>query len=117
MAASLLFQLNFQFLLGNFKEEISRRKFQGVEKRTSRRFFSVETRTEKTKKEKKKRRERRERPTMAANELKAQGNEAFKNGRFEEAIDFFSKAIDVDPKNHVLYSNRSAAEVSEITRY
>ena len=54
---------------------------------------------------------------MAANELKAQGNEAFKNGRFEEAIDFFSKAIDVDPKNHVLYSNRSAAEVSEITRY
>ena len=104
-----------KILLGNFKEEISRRKFQ--DKRTSRRFFSVETRTEKTKKEKKKRRERRERPTMAANELKAQGNEAFKNGRFEEAIDFFSKAIDVDPKNHVLYSNRSAAEVSEITRY
>ena len=46
----------------------------------------------------------------------AKGNDAFKLGNFEEAIDFFSKAIEVDPTNHVLYSNRSAAEVSDRRR-
>jgi len=48
----------------------------------------------------------------SASELKAQGNKCFQSGQFEEAIAFFSQAIAADPKNHVLYSNRSAAEAS-----
>lgn len=47
-----------------------------------------------------------------ADELKAKGNAAFSAGNFEEAIQFFTQAIDVDPKNHVLYSNRSASHAS-----
>lgn len=49
---------------------------------------------------------------MSADELKAKGNAAFSAGKYEEAISHFSAAIDVDPSNHVLYSNRSAAEAS-----
>jgi Flp pilus assembly protein TadD len=44
-------------------------------------------------------------------DLQAKGNAAFSAGNYDEAISWFSKAIDVDPKNHVLYSNRSAAKV------
>ena len=45
-----------------------------------------------------------------------QGNAAFKAGNFEEAAEHFSAAIDLDPTNHVLYSNRSAAYAS-LKRY
>ncbi|KFD69937.1 hypothetical protein M514_06731 [Trichuris suis] len=34
---------------------------------------------------------------------------ALAEGKFEEAIEFYSKAIEKEPSNHVLYSNRSAA--------
>lgn len=44
-----------------------------------------------------------------ANLLKDQGNAALNAGNFEGAIKFYTDAIKVDPKNHVLYSNRSAA--------
>ncbi|KAJ1672045.1 Hsp90 cochaperone [Coemansia sp. RSA 25] len=49
---------------------------------------------------------------MPANELKAKGNEAFAAGNHAAAIDFFSQAIELDPSNHVLYSNRSASHSS-----
>lgn len=38
-----------------------------------------------------------------------QGNEAFGSENFEKAIEFYSKAIELDPKVSVYYSNRSAA--------
>lgn len=41
--------------------------------------------------------------------LKDQGNKCFAQSRFKEAVEFFTKAIEEDPSNHVLYSNRSAA--------
>ncbi|KAF5363317.1 hypothetical protein D9756_000587 [Leucocoprinus leucothites] len=47
------------------------------------------------------------------NTLKDQGNKAFAAKDWDTAISLFSKAIEIDPKNHVLYSNRSAAEAGK----
>lgn len=47
------------------------------------------------------------------NSLKDQGNKAFAAKDWDTAITLFSKAIDLDPKNHVLYSNRSAANAGK----
>ncbi|KAF9913869.1 Hsp90 cochaperone [Lobosporangium transversale] len=49
---------------------------------------------------------------MSAEEYKAQGNKAFLAKDYPVAIDLFSKAIELDPTNHVLYSNRSACYAS-----
>lgn len=46
----------------------------------------------------------------------AQGNAAFSAGQFEEAVERFTSGIEIDPENHVLYSNRSAAYAS-LSRY
>jgi len=48
--------------------------------------------------------------------VQAKGNAAFSASKFEEAIQHFSDAINVDPQNHVLYSNRSAC-FSSLMRY
>ncbi|KAG0023612.1 Hsp90 cochaperone [Podila clonocystis] len=48
-----------------------------------------------------------------AEEFKAQGNKAFLAKDYPTAIDFFSKAIELDASNHVLYSNRSACYASQ----
>ncbi|KDR83497.1 hypothetical protein GALMADRAFT_1338233, partial [Galerina marginata CBS 339.88] len=48
-----------------------------------------------------------------ANALKDQGNKAFAAKDYDTAIDLFSKAIALDPKNHVLWSNRSAAKAGK----
>lgn len=47
---------------------------------------------------------------MQANELKDQGNKAFQAKDYGTAITLFTKAIELDPQNHVLFSNRSAAK-------
>lgn len=44
-----------------------------------------------------------------ADELKAKGNAALQAENFTEAIKFYSEAIEKDPSNHILFSNRSAA--------
>ncbi len=43
--------------------------------------------------------------------MQAKGNAAFSAGNYEEAIQHFTAAIEKDPSNHVLYSNRSASHV------
>ena len=48
---------------------------------------------------------------MSADELKQKGNAALQTEQFDEAIKYYTEAIAVDPKNHILYSNRSAAYV------
>jgi stress-induced-phosphoprotein 1 len=49
---------------------------------------------------------------MDAAGWKAKGNEEFTAKRFPEAIEAFTKAIEQDGSNHVLYSNRSACYAS-----
>jgi len=41
--------------------------------------------------------------------LKEKGNKAFADADYIKAVDMFTKAIELDPNNHTLYSNRSAA--------
>ena len=41
--------------------------------------------------------------------LKKKGNDAMQGGDFDGAVQFYSDAIDIDPNNHVLFSNRCAA--------
>ncbi|KAJ3070310.1 Hsp90 cochaperone [Podochytrium sp. JEL0797] len=47
--------------------------------------------------------------SLSADELKALGNKAFSAGSHHLAVKYFTEAIAKDPKNHVLFSNRSAA--------
>lgn len=53
---------------------------------------------------------------QAVEELKAKGNQAVKENKFEEALQHYSGGIAVDPDNHVLYSNRSAV-LARLGRY
>lgn len=46
-----------------------------------------------------------------AQEFKDKGNKAFAAGSFDESLTWYNKAIQADPNDHVLYSNRSAAHV------
>ena len=48
-------------------------------------------------------------PGATADKLKAEGNAFFKASDFLKAAATYAKAIKVDPKNHILYSNRSQA--------
>lgn len=46
---------------------------------------------------------------MSSVEFKEKGNVAFAAKKFDEAIDCYTKAIQLDDKNHVFFSNRSAS--------
>uniref|UniRef100_A0AAV1VP97 Uncharacterized protein n=1 Tax=Peronospora matthiolae TaxID=2874970 RepID=A0AAV1VP97_9STRA len=41
--------------------------------------------------------------------LKVKGNEAFARRRVQEAAQYYSQAIELDPTSHILYGNRAAA--------
>ena len=45
----------------------------------------------------------------SAEDIKCIGNQAFEVGDFRKAVRMYSRAIDKDPRNSALYSNRSAA--------
>lgn len=47
-----------------------------------------------------------------AHELKTLGNENFKSGKYHDAIDLFSQAIELDDCNETLYCNRSMSYAS-----
>jgi len=40
------------------------------------------------------------------------GNKAFQNKNFEEAIKHYNAALEIDPRNHILFSNRCSAYLS-----
>lgn len=44
-----------------------------------------------------------------AEKLKSQGNDLMKQEKYDDAIDYYSKAITLDGRNAVFYSNRAAA--------
>jgi len=48
--------------------------------------------------------------------LKDKGNAALAENKFDEAIKYYTEAINIDGNNHVLYSNRSAA-YAKATKY
>jgi tetratricopeptide (TPR) repeat protein len=48
-----------------------------------------------------------------ANELKDKGNKVLQSGQIDEAIDLYSEAINLDPTNHLFYSNRAACYVKQ----
>jgi tetratricopeptide (TPR) repeat protein len=45
-------------------------------------------------------------------EAKNKGNAAFAQKDYQEALKYFTEAINLEPSNHVLYSNRSATYAS-----
>lgn len=46
---------------------------------------------------------------MAGHDFKNKGNDSFKAGKYQEAISYYSKAIECDRSNETLYSNRAAS--------
>ncbi len=44
-----------------------------------------------------------------AERLKLEGNEAMRAEKFDEAVQFYTKALEIDPSNQVFYCNRAAA--------
>lgn len=45
--------------------------------------------------------------THRAEQIKAQGNQLFKRGKYAAAIDMYTEAVLHDPELHVLYVNRA----------
>jgi len=49
---------------------------------------------------------------MSAEGYKEKGNEEFKKGNYEKAIEFYTYATEMDPKNHIYMTNRSLCYAS-----
>lgn len=49
---------------------------------------------------------------MSAEGYKEKGNEEFKKGNYEKAIEFYTYATEMDPKNHIFMTNRSLCYAS-----
>jgi Flp pilus assembly protein TadD len=49
---------------------------------------------------------------LTAVELKAEGNEFFRQKKYDQAAIKFTKAIDLDRSNAVLYANRAACHLA-----
>ncbi|KAM3128182.1 hypothetical protein pb186bvf_019729 [Paramecium bursaria] len=49
---------------------------------------------------------------MSAQQFKDLGNQAFTAQKYQEAVEFYSKAIELAPNDHILYSNRSGSWAS-----
>ena len=43
--------------------------------------------------------------------LKEAGNKAFALNQFDEAIELYSKAIEIDPQNHIFYANSKYSHI------
>eukprot|EP00595_Chromulina_sp_UTEXLB2642_P000360 CAMPEP_0196761234 /NCGR_PEP_ID=MMETSP1095-20130614/397_1 /TAXON_ID=96789 ORGANISM="Chromulina nebulosa, Strain UTEXLB2642" /NCGR_SAMPLE_ID=MMETSP1095 /ASSEMBLY_ACC=CAM_ASM_000446 /LENGTH=561 /DNA_ID=CAMNT_0042110499 /DNA_START=16 /DNA_END=1701 /DNA_ORIENTATION=- len=50
---------------------------------------------------------------MSASSFKDQGNKHLQAGEYDLAVEAYTKAISIDPSDHVFYSNRSAAYLSK----
>lgn len=48
---------------------------------------------------------------LSVDEIKAKGNELMGQSKFKEAIQYYTKAIEMDPKNYICYANRAAAHL------
>ncbi|KAI9487968.1 hypothetical protein BDB00DRAFT_773427 [Zychaea mexicana] len=48
-------------------------------------------------------------PTVSAEEIKAQANQEYKTGNYNEAVRLYSEAIEASPKTATYYANRAAA--------
>ncbi|XP_064601805.1 tetratricopeptide repeat protein 12-like isoform X1 [Liolophura sinensis] len=57
----------------------------------------------------KERAQRRKVNEKAATKLKEEGNEEFKSGNYEKAVELYSKALNKHRDSHVLYTNRAMA--------
>ena len=47
-------------------------------------------------------------------DVKGKANEFFKAGKYCEAVEAYTFALDADPKDHTVYSNRSAARMKYV---
>jgi len=45
--------------------------------------------------------------TAQAEKYKEQGNDEFKKGNFDKAIEYYTYATEMDPRNHVFFTNRA----------
>lgn len=46
---------------------------------------------------------------LSAEQLKTKGNELMGQAKYKEAIAYYTKAIELEPTNHIFYANRAAA--------
>ncbi|KAJ6232157.1 hsp70-hsp90 organizing protein [Anaeramoeba flamelloides] len=70
-----------------------------------------ETKTEKIVEEEVEKETKNKIDVNKSNEFKSQGNKLFSKKKFNEAIEFYEKAIECNPNNILLYNNKAAAYI------